>query len=419
MLVIGLFFSLKGLSNDNKNLKASNNSLRERVSVAESGRQKSLQETKELSTKLDMLKSKQLEAEESIAARKQQVEEEYKASVEWVSKQYEELVEKKETLFSEQKDRIVGFLSDKTKAYRWLAGMMADYLTLAEDEYVMKLMDSRSASKHEKAVKINDLRREKRRLIEENKILKYELSHIKAIYPDAEEFIEYDEMGIDVSSDDFITNFISKEEYDKLSETEKNKRALNYYLNRKKTNWEIGRDFERYVGYLYEKSGAKVEYFGIEKKMNDLGRDLIVERKDGTIDIVQCKYWARDKQIHEKHIAQLFGTLTKYKLDHPDEKRPVYGVFATHTTLSDEAKRFADALNIVYQENIELREYPLIKCHNGKNPSGERTKIYHIPIDQQYDTTIIDPENGDFWAMTIEEAEAAGYRRAWKWHPSA
>jgi hypothetical protein len=37
--------------------------------------------------------------------------------------------------------------------------------------------------------------------------------------------------------------------------------------------WQIGRDFERYVGYRYESLGYDVEYMGIVKGLEDLGRE--------------------------------------------------------------------------------------------------------------------------------------------------
>ena len=46
---------------------------------------------------------------------------------------------------------------------------------------------------------------------------------------------------------------------------------------------------------------------------------------------------------------------------------------------------------------------------------GER--IYHLPFDQQYDNIKIDPPN-EFVALTVEEAEHSGFRRAFRWHSS-
>jgi hypothetical protein len=42
--------------------------------------------------------------------------------------------------------------------------------------------------------------------------------------------------------------------------------------------------------------------------------------------------------------------------------------------------------------------------------SGER--IYTMPDDDAYDETLIDPDQGEFYFCTAEEAEAAGFRRS-------
>jgi hypothetical protein len=41
----------------------------------------------------------------------------------------------------------------------------------------------------------------------------------------------------------------------------------------------------------------------------------------------------------------------------------------------------------------------------------------HLPFDQQYDSTKI-KNKGEFYAVTVAEAEAAGFRRAFKWFGS-
>jgi hypothetical protein len=41
--------------------------------------------------------------------------------------------------------------------------------------------------------------------------------------------------------------------------------ALDRYLASRKKPWELGRDYERYVGYVREKTGARVSYHGIFK----------------------------------------------------------------------------------------------------------------------------------------------------------
>ena len=102
------------------------------------------------------------------------------------------------------------------------------------------------------------------------------------------------------SQEDPVQFYLTKGEYETLSITERNQRALDRYWSKKKSSWEIGRDYERYIGYLYENEGYSVYYQGIEAGLEDLGRDLIAKR-DGEIRVIQCKYWAQYKTIHEKH----------------------------------------------------------------------------------------------------------------------
>ena len=42
-------------------------------------------------------------------------------------------------------------------------------------------------------------------------------------------------------------------------------------------------------------------------------------------------------------------------------------------------------------------------------------RIYHLPFDQQYDSTVIEPDRGELYAATTAEAEELGFRRAWRW----
>jgi hypothetical protein len=103
----------------------------------------------------------------------------------------------------------------------------------------------------------------------------------------------------DVETDDGFPadpaqHWLSEEEFHALPEVERNQRALDRYLRSRKTPWQLGRDYERYIGYLREVAGARVKYQGIFAGLEDLGRDLLAER-DGVIEVIQCKRWARHK----------------------------------------------------------------------------------------------------------------------------
>lgn len=213
----------------------------------------------------------------------------------------------------------------------------------------------------------------------------------------------------DGEADDPVRHWLTAEEYQTLSSVERNQRALERYLRSRKTAWQLGRDYERYVGYLREQAGFKVTYQGIFKGLEDLGRDLVAER-DGEIEVIQCKRWARGKTIHEKHVFQLFGTVVAMRIERPELR--VRGTFTTTASLSERAHEFARVLEVAVEQGVPLADYPRIKC-NVAQQTGER--IYHLPFDQQYDTTVIEPARGEFYAATVAEAEGRGFRRAWRW----
>lgn len=229
-----------------------------------------------------------------------------------------------------------------------------------------------------------------------------------------EEIIEDEGIALQEFSEeeqaDPVSNFLTKEEYRKLPSAQRNQMALDRYWKRPKSKWLIGRMYERYIGYLYEKEGYHVNYHGIFQGYEDLGRDLICDKGKEFL-IVQCKHWSQFKTIHEKHIFQLFGTFFQYKDANPDQKPKA--VFYTSTSLSDLARRFANELDIDLVENCKMdTSYPCIKCNIGKN----KEKIYHLPFDQQYGNTNIEVKKGELYCSTVEEAEKAGFRRAFRWH---
>ncbi len=52
----------------------------------------------------------------------------------------------------------------------------------------------------------------------------------------------------------------------------------------------------------------------------------------------------------------------------------------------------------------------MVKCNIAAN--GER--IYHLPMDQQYDRVVI-AKKGECYVRTVAEAERLGFRRAKRW----
>ncbi|MBU1083428.1 restriction endonuclease [Patescibacteria group bacterium] len=261
----------------------------------------------------------------------------------------------------------------------------------------------------------------RRAALKDKKIAEYLVEYYESIAPF---LIDLKEEVSDISEEDRIlaaeysaeelgdttTQFLTKEEYRKLTSTARNQLALDRYWKRPKSKWHIGKLYERYVGYLFEAKGYDVDYVGIFKGFEDLGRDIIA-KKDNEIIVIQCKNWSKFRTIYEKHIFQFFGTVFQYRDE--NKGKEVKAIFYTTTTLSDLARRFANELKIELKENEKMdKDYPCVKCNISR---VDGTKIYHLPFDQQYDNTKIETKKGEFYCATIAEAEEQGFRRAFKY----
>ena len=311
---------------------------------------------------------------------------------------------------------------EKTQGFPWLATAYADYFQLQDMKEADRLKrKSHPAPKAAQQVKETaSKRRTAERLF---RILRYKLEYYENLFPWLIDFTDenIDDMIRQVIEqrdaagekpselDDTAKKYLTAAEYSKLPRAKKYQLALERYWRKKKTKWEIGRDYERYIGYLYEDKGYSVYYQGIVEGFADLGRDLICV-KGNTAEVVQCKYWSKEKQIHEKHIFQLYGTYIAYKIDHP--RQDVMACFVTSTELSDRARMFAGELDIIFFDNYPLQQYPCVKCNISRR---DGTKIYHLPFDQQYDRTHIEDERNECFVKTVKEAEDLGFRRAFRW----
>jgi hypothetical protein len=336
-----------------------------------------------------------------------------------------EKLDQEEAKLNNDRKALEILVAEKSKGFPFLASAYAEYLHLQDMKTAEWLRYKSHPAKKaaEEVKKIAAKRREAEKLW---RTFKYQIEYYESLFPwlidlKGEEFDELVEESIGIvngntecviNEGDPARRWLADAEYRSLPNAKKYQLALNRYWKKKKTRWEIGRDYERYVGFLYERKGHRVLYQGIIEGFSDLGRDIIALAPDGVdVEIAQCKYWSQQKKIHEKHIFQLFGTKVAYEIEHPLEK--VTAAFYTSTLFSDRAKEFADKLGITLYESFPIKPYPSIKC-NISQRSGER--IYHLPFDQQYDRTLIDADKLECYVATVEEAESLGFRRAFKWH---
>ena len=91
--------------------------------------------------------------------------------------------------------------------------------------------------------------------------------------------------------------------------------ALDQFRQNRLTNIEVGRLYERYVGYLYEQDGWQVAFKGAVDGFDDLGRDLICIKGDEHL-VVQAKCWSRRKKIPVKCVYQLHASTLHYRMSY-------------------------------------------------------------------------------------------------------
>lgn len=303
----------------------------------------------------------------------------------------------------------------------------SDRLQVEYDEMIERDMRSRRPSAWKAAKQVKEARAEARRHRKEAERLRPQLALYESLAPWLAEYsdltVEEILAGIQEenelkefykSGDDPVSLFVPHAEWASLSEAERNQLALDRFWqgSRRRTAWTAGIQYERYIGYRHEANGYRVEYHGAQLGLDDLGIDLVCI-KDDEVRIVQCKRLSSAKGIpvRENVIAQVYGAARYYTMEHSQLINAI-PVLYTSYECSDTARRFAQLLGVRLFERVEFQPYPCIKC-NVSHLNGQR--IYHLPFDQQYDDALIGDNDGEFYAMTVAEAEDAGFRRAYRW----
>ena len=361
---------------------------------------------------IDLLYGKTMsEAEKYSISTKDEISK-YKSEIFHWKYECEKLQEKVKEFEAFQDKRWPLLSESNLTAIPYMSRLIADIMTIDLDRMAWALSWGNNQERQKKVASLTLLKKEKAEEIEKIKGAEYQLAYLLELYPALQDVIDAEFKELDISYSDIteydpVLKYLEKDEWQKLTDTERNQLALDRYIeSRQKSKWQIGRDYELYCGYCYEQKGYTVNYYGSYHGLEDLGRDLII-KMGNDVRIVQCKYWSQSKQIHENHIMQLYGSVIEYNLEN---NANATGILLTNTALSDKAKEFAKVLGIAFKEHHSLGEFPRIKCN-----IGVEGKIYHLPFDQQYDTTIIEGKE-EFMALTVSEAENAGFRRAYKWH---
>jgi hypothetical protein len=191
------------------------------------------------------------------------------------------------------RSRLEEIANQKSQGFPWLADAYAEYFHLTDLE-IADYLEHKKHPARKSAEVVRAVATERRTAEKLYRILKYKLEYYENLFPFLVDYgeeeiddlikqtvdkMQKDALGIEDPVDEVIIwtthgerEAVSKK---KMSKQELFQKALDRYWQKQKSNWEIGRDYERYVGYLYEVQGYSVYYQGIIEGFEDLGRDLI------------------------------------------------------------------------------------------------------------------------------------------------
>ncbi|MBL9183223.1 MAG: restriction endonuclease [Verrucomicrobiaceae bacterium] len=180
---------------------------------------------------------------------------------------------------------------------------------------------------------------------------------------------------------------------------------------------EVGRDYERFIGYLYETAGWNVVYRGILRGMADRGRDLVCW-SGSKVHIVQCKRWSAANPIKAEIVHDLIKTTAEYVAKkHSDDQlgfewpeaasKSVRAVLFTTGILQSDAAAVARLNRVIIRDRYAFKAYPKIKCHH----TSLGKKVYLTPACYSYDSISVRSLRGDCYVYSETEALSLGFEK--------
>lgn len=339
-----------------------------------------------------------------------------KAKELWLNKR-EEALKNRESK-NDEREKVIKDVLSASNPLKVVSTLYADIASSLFCDTLMNYLIFKPRPALTAAANVKHIKRCFKEELEKYKMFQYKYETIESLYPEIADFFDddiFDESTQAAQTSEVETKW--KTECTAIDEDERAQFFLECYMqSHNKTKWEIGRDYETFIAYLFYKvkNNVGTPLFhviqeGANKKLEDRGRDVIaINKETGMVYICQCKMWAKDKTIFEKHIFQLYGSALDYAIRNNLNRSKVVPVFITTIKLSEYAKKCAEYLGVIVRENFQMGDYAPIKL-NINEATGE--KIYHLPFDQQYDNVKIENE-GEGYAKTVAEAVEKGFRRA-------
>jgi hypothetical protein len=158
-------------------------------------------------------------------------------------------------------------LEERKIQFPWLASAIADFHAL-EGERDAQTLETKSHPAVKAAEEVREHASKRREAERQFRLLRYRAEYYEKLFPWIMDYIGDDvpDEALDLSgpkaelTDDPVKRWLNDAEYQRLSRTEKNQLALDRWSSSRRSNWEIGRDYERFIGYNYETLGYDVAF---------------------------------------------------------------------------------------------------------------------------------------------------------------
>ena len=202
---------------------------------------------------------------QDIAQRNDEIVVEYEKELEKLRSEIKDFERFKDKKWALLRDTIEGYqkeLDSNLSAIPYMSRIIADIMTIDLDRLAWSLSWGENKERNKKVASLILLKKEKSEEIERIKNAEYQLAYLLELYPVLQDVIdaEFKELNIaysDITEMDPVRKYIETEEWENLTNTERNQLALDRYVeSRRKSKWQIGRDYELYCGYCYEKKVA-------------------------------------------------------------------------------------------------------------------------------------------------------------------
>mgnify|MGYP006873055978 CR=1 FL=1 len=207
--------------------------------------------------------------------------ESYKYKIKAMSNRYEEDIrvlsirhkeeEKKLTTENERRNREFCKREEQfkktissTKPFNIVAKMYSDWCTSVFDKE-KSYLQYKPRPAYKAAEVVSNLKVETRDALKKFKEMQYKYLFLLDAFPELKRYVD-DEEALKHLSDykdyeefksdrDEVLDWITTDEYLKMSEDERNQLALDRYKKAKKSDWQIGMQYEMYIGYLLRMKG--------------------------------------------------------------------------------------------------------------------------------------------------------------------